>query len=200
MNKYVVAILLGVSLLPKQAQAMDWGYGYSPWEGFYLGADTAYGYNTHTTEDNQFLTRHSVLLGILAGYNYPLDNDIIVGGEVDISYEVMFGGKKIENYPVLNKQYNTALRARLGYGFDQYLPYINAGFMLSNLFWSTNPESNHKIFGITFGGGLDYMLTENILVRGEYRFNYFGSDSRVGQLRNISAKNQELRLGIAYKF
>jgi outer membrane immunogenic protein len=114
--------------------------------------------------------------------------------------------------------YGTA-RARAGYVLGNFLPYGfvgmavgRAGYNVSTASSLTNTscdpttnictfnsqnsggESNALIWGWTAGAGLDWMLTPNIFVRGEFEFVQFAP------INNISATIESGRLGGGFKF
>lgn len=58
--------------------------------------------------------------------------------------------------------------------------------------------------GWNIGGGVDYSVTDNLILRAEYRYTDFGSktfhDLWYEDEAKIKLKTNDIRLGIAYKF
>lgn len=56
--------------------------------------------------------------------------------------------------------------------------------------------------GYTLGAGLDYAMTDHIILRAEYCYTDFGGDdfNVDGWKRNVDLKSNDLRIGVAYKF
>jgi len=128
-----------------------------------------------------------------------------------------------------------ATRIRVGYAMDRVLPYLSAGVAYGKVKSSVdaylsatplgpnpfpvatgNPNAGIYKFsdsdtftGWTIGTGADYALTDNVLLRFEYRYADYGSETytRVipgGGTSTISYtvdhKTHDIRVGVAYKF
>lgn len=164
--------------------------------------------------------------GIFAGYNYQFQNNIVAGIDADFTWldntsrsneNIPFGESRIDGYRSKVKQdWMAAVRARLGYAYDRFLPYIAGGVAFTDI------EYKHRIFGdvtdirfddrsslsktrtgYTLGAGLDYAMTDHIILRAEYRYTDFGDKDFVLDdfyVRNVETKSHDLRFGVAYKF
>ncbi len=118
----------------------------------------------------------------------------------------------------------TSLRAQAGWVVGNFLPYGFAGFALgradysvsTSVFAHQNPDctlgpscnppnvavtfpnsnaaNNALLYGFTVGGGLQFALTPNIFVRGEYEY------VRFAPLNNILVSMMSGRLGAGVKF
>jgi outer membrane immunogenic protein len=105
-----------------------------------------------------------------------------------------------------------AIRARLGVSYQRWLPYIAGGVSIARLkdsFSVSNATNTVAIaentttrVGFTIGAGVDYAVTDNILLRAEYRYNDYGKKSIGTDNFNFERKlsSNNVRLGIAYKF
>ncbi len=196
------------------------------WTGFYAGIQGGW-LQTDTTgrvTNNAGLLpftydtgKSGGLIGGYVGYNYQFNNNVVVGVEGDIN--AVFSGKGTNNlisnataYTVTSRQnYDANLRARLGYSFDRFLPYIAGGVAFGNsktnisftngATFATNDSSR---VGYTIGGGLEYAITNNILARVEYRYTDFGRESFGNTAANAQArsdyKSHAVLGGISYKF
>lgn len=108
--------------------------------------------------------------------------------------------------------YSGALRARLGYAFDRFLPYVAGGLAVAraDFFYDHSADDasfSDTIWGWTIGAGVEYAATNNLIVRAEYRFSDFGNGSTSGQFPLFPAEStryeldsHDVRIGIAYKF
>ena len=114
-------------------------------------------------------------------------------------------------------------RSRLGWAFGSFLPYVFGGLSIAQVNGSSSvnvnyhgvPDSSDKpplpgdmggnwtlsdtshgkwYFGPAFGLGLDYALTKNIFVRGEFEYIKFGSPNQ------ISLNTANARVGVGLKF
>jgi len=150
--------------------------------------------------------------GIYAGYNYQMSNNLVVGAELDVVSANVDGSGQIFTAPGIpfpgifaNEELNwsAAARLRLGYAVDRFLPYIAGGVAFGDIDVSSNSGTpfggTHT--GWTLGVGLDYAMTDNLLLRAEYRYTDFGSESYGDPFDSeVKLTTSEVRLGIAYKF
>lgn len=109
-----------------------------------------------------------------------------------------------------------ATRARIGYAMDRWLPYLSGGAAYARIETSIVDvdvsthqgtvlfnESKTRL-GWTAGGGIDYAVTDKILLRAEYRYTDFGKKNHL--LTNGSTqyrfkyKANDFRVGAAYRF
>jgi opacity protein-like surface antigen len=112
-------------------------------------------------------------------------------------------------------------RARIGYAFSQFLPYMTGGLALARASrfttatvsypaptyagtddppppglpafagTQTSADTNFLAYGYALGGGVDFMLMPNVIVRAEYEYVY---------LTNIATGLNNARVGLAVKF
>jgi outer membrane immunogenic protein len=135
------------------------------------------------------------------GFNRQFDGGFVLGAEMDLG----FGGKSVgsftfggnfpadPNFPygpdndaigIIDLGLTGSARLRAGYAVDRFLPYVTGGVAYASYDAtyiqpddSNAPRSGKGSFlGWTVGAGLDYAITENILVGAEYRFTKYGSD------------------------
>lgn len=164
--------------------------------------------------------------GIYAGYNWQFQNNVVAGFDADFAWldntarsdeNIPFGEYEVDGYRNKVKQdWMAAVRARLGYAYDRFLPYIAGGVAFTDI------EYKHRIFGdvtdirfddrsslsktrtgYTLGAGLDYAMTDHIILRAEYRYTDFGDKDFVLDdfyVRNVETKSHDVRFGVAYKF
>jgi outer membrane immunogenic protein len=104
-----------------------------------------------------------------------------------------------------------SLRGRLGYAFDNWLPYVTGGLAIGDIHTkfedgaATDSKSEVKA-GWTLGAGIAYAFNKNWVGQVEYRYTDFGKVTTVtnttdpGWEEHEHIKTNELRVGIAYKF
>lgn len=136
------------------------------WGGFYLGGSLGY---ADISEDNSTVfDDDDVTYGVFGGYNYDLGT-FVVGGELEFS-----GFENSDNGVDVDSVARAKLRA--GYDAGQFLPYATVGYASLNL----GGDASGSDEGILYGIGLDYKLTDQIIIGGEvlqHEFNNFdGSD------------------------
>jgi outer membrane immunogenic protein len=188
------------------------------WTGFYVGAHAGAvfsnssanvgGFNFNSLDDTGFIG------GAHAGYNYQFDGGFVVGLEGDIDYTsldkdtntVFLGGPIRAN---IKSEWQASIRARLGYAFDRFLPYVTGGVAFGDEKFTavqTVPfgrfSNSDTRTGWTVGAGLEYAMTDNWLVRGEVRYTDFGHNSfnGAGALGRVKFNEVSTTLGVSYKF
>ncbi|WP_375640329.1 outer membrane protein [Bartonella sp. MM55XZML] len=133
-------------------------------------------------------------------------------------------GKTISNYGdivvssvTLKEKWSGATRARIGFASHRLMPYIAGGIAYtqmqyimsllsksqedSTIFASGNVLDETKtMFGYTVGGGFDLAMTDNIIMRTEYRYSDFFKKKFANDNLKISSQTHDVRFGIAYKF
>ena len=206
------------------------------WQGFYVGAElgrsisefhnTVARSDTDTRGDQSIINSEygkpsGIVGGIYGGYNSNIGHNIIAGIDADLDLsrskaEVTKDNKLVATY---KEGYNGALRGRLGYDFGRVLPYIAGGPSFLEVEAARGPIEHNKLNGNTIksklvagynmGGGVDYALTDHVLVRADYRYQDFKEppvqyleDNKLSDkgAKDINLKSHNVRFGLAYKF
>ncbi|OBQ74490.1 outer membrane protein [Mesorhizobium erdmanii] len=206
------------------------------WSGAYIGAQAGYGWGDarvgQTFAPDSFEgygwgygSMSGGFGGLYAGYMKQFDGGLVLGIEGDYSfanrkdttvYQALgvddpgFGG-------VLELNAIGSARLRAGYAMDRWLPFVTAGVAMAHYKHSTvflpsedvYADVEDTIAGYALGAGAEYAVTDNWVVRGEYRFADFGRHVSIrhstfdGAPINpdaIELRTHDIRLGIAYKF
>lgn len=171
------------------------------WSGPYAGVTLGYGFSGETEDDfGTTVGTDGFLLGGFAGYNYQVGN-IVAGAEADIGYSWMEGS---ENGLTSESGVEGSLRARLGYVVSpNILLYATAGGAAKDLEVSGGGFSDsNTMLGWTAGVGGDFMVTEKIFGRVEYRYTDFGSEDFTlgGTTSDVSDKDHRINFGLGVKF
>ncbi|MCZ2158097.1 porin family protein [Bartonella sp. 220] len=61
-------------------------------------------------------------------------------------------------------------------------------------------DKTKMMVGFTLGGGVDFAMTENVLLRAEYRYSDFGKKKFKDDDAEFNYKTNDFRVGVAYKF
>ncbi|MDR3375420.1 MAG: porin family protein [Ancalomicrobiaceae bacterium] len=188
-------------------------YGFS-WTGAYVGANIGANLAHGVAGDSS-----GVIGGLQAGYLWQT-GQFVYGLEADVSLgnnskstsfsDAVLGGVSTQRDRI---DWNTSYRGRLGYAFDRFLVYGTGGLALANIesrFSNTNngvtvtDKNTNFRAGWSLGAGLEYAITNNVTVRGEYLHNGFGhynvnyGGNGVSVRQNID--ENLLRVGVNYKF
>jgi outer membrane immunogenic protein len=188
---------------------------------------------------SQTLTRGGFTMGGELGYNWQI-GWFVLGVETDIGG--VTGGTKSNNVGLINGTgsgpgvffpfalnqrvsnglYGTA-RGRLGVAFDRVLVYGTGGLAYTSghyiftytdgLFPAAGTSTTADKVGYVVGGGVEYALTNNVSIKGEFLYTQYGKVSTSGLIVNqfnpsftntfaTSARVQEYtaRVGINYRF
>ncbi|WP_336287755.1 outer membrane protein [Bartonella sp. CB60] len=116
----------------------------------------------------------------------------------------------------LKQQWFGATRLRIGFAADRIMPYVAGGVAYTQLqdivsvsfkdtdgkviFSKNLTDETKTMVGYTVGGGVDFAMTDNILVRAEYRYSDFGKKKFAKEKFEINFKTNDFRVGVAYKF
>jgi len=262
MRKFMISALalVAASVQVANVQAADVVQTYDPpvaapvsinptfgWDGFYFGAQAGGAWTKTDTSLNAnvagvgagslgfSLKADGFVGGLYTGYNFALDNDVVLGletdfvwGNVDKRYNMSFNidpALDVVGYFGVKQKWAGATRLRAGFAMDRFLPYVAAGVAYAKaegrlVAWGQDPatgaviagsevsDKDHATFtGWTLGIGGDYAMTDNVLLRAEYRYSDYGDktyseDLGGGNSASIKFKHKahDLRVGVAYKF
>ncbi|WP_343313328.1 outer membrane protein [Brucella sp. BE17] len=187
------------------------------WKGAYIGGQVGYGWSKSdfssgfATFDKQ--KPDGFLGGLYAGYNFDLGNNVVLGIDGDITYNDVSKGINIPGSSFAlgsfdhKLRWSGAVRARAGYAFDRFLPYIAGGVAFGSVknngdIYGVDFSESKTLSGWTVGGGFDYAATDNVILRLEYRYTDYGDKSHDfnGLRVKDDFKTNDVRLGVAYKF
>lgn len=178
------------------------------------------------------------MVGAQAGYNFQLDNSpVVFGVEADISYTdiddttryaiaPLAGPGQIRSSFKQELSYLGTVRGRVGYAFDRVLVFGTAGLAYGEVKTSARFLNNSAgggalgfsdsksgvEFGYAVGGGVEYAVTDNITIKGEYLYFDLG-DTKLNVNRTAAAPAGQsgyrskfendghiARVGVNYKF
>lgn len=186
------------------------------WTGFYVGANAGYAWGQIDSTNlgviggfGGFDDPDGFIGGGQIGYNYQI-GQWVIGAEADfqgadLKATANFGGITASN----EINYFGTVRARVGYAFDRFLPYVTGGFAYGNVknkvttpFGSFSDDNTQ--YGWTVGAGLEYAFTNNLTAKLEYL--YVDLDKESIQVpggtfnSNVETKFSVVRAGLNYKF
>jgi high affinity Mn2+ porin len=192
------------------------------WSGAYFGGHFSYslGHTTNTLFDPDPTPSSKSLSsfygGLQLGYNYVIRSGLMLGIEGDISFPYFLDNGLISSRTTAlgttvteQVDYVATLRARFGYAFDRWLPYMTGGFAWSQARFIESPgvvQDEDKILrtrtGWVTGLGTEVALAPGWSARLEYLYysfegvdGTFPSGVRYGSAFDIHT----LRLGFNYQ-
>lgn len=196
------------------------------WTGYYAGVIAGTGrYWDHAVE---YYTATGAATGVAYGYhqtgasfggrigaNYQYGS-IVVGAEADL--EVARLGGIFYDPPIGsgNDLYELqgSLRGRLGFAWDRVLIYGTGGLAFarietrySDLSGGVNEYFKDNRFGWTLGGGVDYALTDKLILGADFRYSDFGKVTHASNAAFpgiLTGKHQQaggvVHASLSYKF
>ncbi|WJW80474.1 outer membrane beta-barrel protein [Bartonella sp. TP] len=194
------------------------------WAGPYLGAEMGLVMTKfHGIDGDDDLAsvvikpKEQPSVGLFAGYNVAIGHHAILGLDGNIDYHSVESRSELQGYNKYKESALAAARVRLGFAQGCVLPYIAGGLSATRgalSLYNDNaiPASVNKqkaYIGWNIGGGVDYAVAHNVLLRLDYRFNnvkikdlYLVDVANILQRvdANIATKSHEIRIGAAYKF
>jgi outer membrane immunogenic protein len=171
------------------------------WSGPYAGIQLGYGFAGEANEPGNSIDTDGFVGGAFAGYNAELGNGIVAGIEGDVNYSGIEGDNAGTS---VKSGVDGSLRGRLGYAVSpNILPYVTAGGAAQSLkVTEGGVKDSNTMLGWTAGAGVDVKVTDNVFVRGEYRYTDFGSETFTtgGGTRDVDSSDNRVQFGIGMKF
>lgn len=173
------------------------------WTGFYLGGNAGYGWGSGQSGISS-LDPEGFIGGGQVGFNYQFGNNVVLGAEADFQGSDLNDSGYNGIYDTRSKMdYFGTVRGRIGYAFDNLLPYVTGGLAwghneVRNLDLGLTSDNTHV--GWTVGGGLEYALTNNWTVKAEYLYMDLGDEFYNSIGEDAGLKASTARIGVNYKF
>jgi outer membrane immunogenic protein len=155
-------------------------------------------------------------LGAHAGILYQIENNFVFGAEIDLQRSFGNSVDVVTSYGVVSSitletdlKWAASARLRAGYALGNWLPYVTGGIAVadyevvgSNLIDTRMMPHSPLAVGWTAGLGVAYALSDELQLKGEYRYTNYGGDARgaIGNPDTFKFETQQLTLGISYKF
>lgn len=189
--------------MPAKAPPIEMPPAWS-WTGLYVGINGGYGWGSSEFSapfaSGSFDTNGGLVGGTL-GYNWQY-GQFVFGAEGDIDWSDMGGSATCGATTCnVNNDWLGTVRARLGYSFDRFMPYVTGGLAVGNV--NTNitgvGSSDETKAGWTVGGGIEARIAGPWTAKVEYLYVDLGSGGSVAGSDADFATNI-VRGGINYKF
>jgi outer membrane immunogenic protein len=177
------------------------------WDGAYIGINGGYDWGNSTktggTGTNAFGTFALAggTVGGTIGYNFHLSDNVVGGVEGDLDWANVTG---TFNGIVETINWDGSVRARLGLDVGSgLLPYITGGvaFAGSNRAFGGVTESITSV-GWTAGVGVEYMISDNLSAKIEYRYSDYGSHTytTLPTTPIVDLTDSTVRIGLNWHF
>jgi outer membrane immunogenic protein len=185
----VASIAIGLAMNNAQAQSNG------NFQGAYVGAHLGGAFGKA-----QAANTSGIVGGGQIGANAQFQNNVVAGVEADASVSSM-GNKGFSDK--FRQGAVGSLRARGGYAMDRVMVYGTAGFAASTSEWKNAAGSTSKtLTGWAYGAGAEFLMTQNVTLRGELIRYDFGRETYLSQIGpvGVKASNNVLRGGASLKF
>ena len=171
------------------------------WSGPYAGIQLGYGFAGEAQEPGNQIDTDGFVGGGFAGYNAELGNGLVLGAEGDVGYS---GVKGSNGGTEVRSGVDGSIRARLGYAVTpEILPYVTGGGAAQSLkVTDVGGSDRNTMLGWTAGAGVDVKVSDNVFVRGEYRYTDFGAESFTtgSGTRDVDSQDNRVQFGVGMKF
>jgi len=194
------------------------------WTGFYIGGQIGYGFGTNSVQPftaagllgtPYSYSQNGVVGGAHIGYNYQVAQFVFgLEGDVEgtgISRNLAPFGTVFSNSTSIPIQ--GSARGRIGFAVDRALFFATGGAAFASIRdsyfgvlipgGSTSTLSKSRV-GWTVGGGIEYALTNNWTIRGEYLYTDYGHytdfPTSTAFSYNHHLTENKVELGFSYKF
>ncbi|WP_273756002.1 outer membrane protein [Bartonella sp. MM73XJBT] len=144
-------------------------------------------------------------------------NKIVKDAGINISEDKIDVGDKRSHSFTFKEKWAGATRVRIGFAAERIMPYVAGGIAYTQLQDITSISITKKgsgkviasgnlsdetktMVGYTLGAGVDFAMTNNVIVRAEYRYSDFGKKKFSNDKYETSYKTNDFRVGVAYKF
>lgn len=164
------------------------------WAGAYVGGNLSYGFGqTRAANIDGFKA------GVQLGVNFQADR-LVFGGELDLGYgDIDYRGFA----DTFRQKWIGSGRARLGYSFDRFLPFVTAGLAYTSATMKAGGvKEDNTHFGYVVGIGGEMMVTDKISTTLQFLHYRFNSQTYnvLPASRSASIVTNELRIGVNYRF
>jgi outer membrane immunogenic protein len=170
-----------------------------PWAGFYAGLDVGYA-GSRVTDNTNAVSFSPVggMGGAYAGYNWHTGL-LVAGLEGDVGYIGLT--QNLQNL-TLNSGWYGDVTGRLGVTFGPVMMYGKGGYAYYQGAAGVTGTSvaSGGWNGWTAGGGIEYALAKNVLLRAEYLHFDFGTLTVSPVNFTTGLTMDTVKAGIAYRF
>jgi outer membrane immunogenic protein len=188
------------------------------WNGFYAGVGVGYTAtqaDVHYSADPTGFYDFSIeptgwFAGVTAGFNTNM-NGVVVGVEADLSIaditDTVPDVTDLAETVTSTTDWTGSLRGRVGFDGGDFMPYLTAGLVVAHVVSSGTDgpgvEEDAVLPGGIVGAGIEFAITDNVTVKGEALYSYFGEHTWFAgeSFENVSTSSSvSVRGGINFHF
>ncbi|MEL6093472.1 outer membrane protein [Bartonella schoenbuchensis] len=138
----------------------------------------------------------------------------IVAGSPTLVEGADNNASRVTRNVTFSDKWSGATRVRLGFAFNRVMPYVAGGIAYSQIKASVAEKvdvasaekvdeelsGSKTLVGYTLGAGVDFAMTDSVMLRAEYRYSDFGKKTFIDDSIEVNHKTNDFRVGVAYKF
>lgn len=177
------------------------------WSGFYVGVNGGWGWGQQTADTGAAFSGpiSGGILGAHAGYNFMFANNIVAGVEADVAWSGQNG--TVTPGPTVTQSlgWYSTFRGRVGYAFNNVLPYVTGGFAIgggtrtTSIGGGLSDSQTHT--GYVLGAGVEWAFAQNWTAKLEYQYVNLGAKTyNITATPSVGLTDNIVKVGIAYKF
>lgn len=177
------------------------------WTGFYAGVSGGWGWGKTTASNGNDTKLNGGVLGAQAGYNWAFANNFVAGIEADINWSGQKGSMQTLAPDTIDMKLNWygTVRGRLGYAYNNVLPYVTGGFAYGNATRTTTAGSanqdSQSHTGYTLGAGVEWAFAQNWTAKLEYQYVKLNAKTyNVTGAPSVGLTDNIVKVGLNYKF
>ena len=187
------------------------------WTGFYGGLQAGYSWGDLESNvvvgndaDEEF-EAEGFVGGAFLGFNFGLTDSVVVGIEGDFEGTGIDTDDDDDEAPAVDfnadVNWQGSIRGRLGFAADRFMFYGTGGIAFADFDTEFGPDEDdddgETEIGWTAGAGVDFAVTDNVFVRGEYRYADFADfnddePDALGEVQDL--ESHTIRAGVGFKF
>jgi outer membrane immunogenic protein len=206
-----IAACAGALLTGTSAFAADMTVATYDWTGVYAGVNVGWAsLHPKSQAANLIQPKSSGFLGgVRLGYNHQI-NQIVLGAELDANFTDL--SKTVSCFNAAfncnaASDWNGSLKARLGFAADRFMVFGAAGVAIAdyNGFTSlgaTKFSDSKTRHGWVLGAGIEYAVTDTILLNAEYDHMQFRARTLQYDIPYKLGKStiDQFKVGVSWKF
>jgi outer membrane immunogenic protein len=138
------------------------------WSGISVGVVGTYNTGKDVWEDGDYPLEDVGFFGGFVGYDHQFGSFVLGARATG-----QFGSMKEDDYPDFEYQAFYDFNGRAGFAMDRALVYATGGYSVSSI---EEDGESYTRGGYNIGGGLEYALTDNVIVGAEYVYRALEAD------------------------
>ncbi|WP_068312149.1 outer membrane protein [Polycladidibacter hongkongensis] len=159
------------------------------WQGSYVGVKADY--NNMTTKLPEVVRDEGTLKGtksyfsgsLYAGYNHVFNDYLVTGLETTFSVNNTSAKKAMKGDNVdfgVQNRFGGDVGLRVGVAVGDFMPFAKASFGMERVnvrqnYFKLDKTYNKFYYGV--GGGVEWKVTDNVSIRGEYQYKKYNKGS-----------------------